>query len=211
MIKLSRETKDSEIFIENKNIVLDSTNYYYKIEDNFKGQLKINVKKENALIEFLYKQSDSELDIFDLDKLEFKLSKKYNIIKIPKDYSSKIIDFQLTAKKKDSKFSMYLAYSLPPYNYFSVGINENIFSFSEIYKFRIEEHYKGDIKLMEDEFYCIMIESFDEGVVVDFTIVDEKEKNKSKKLKGWEIALIVIACIVVILIILAIIHAVIKP
>ena len=80
LIKLSRETLNAEIFIENKNIKLNSDNLYYLIEDNYKGVLKLHVSKDNALIEFLFKQSNDEIEILDFEKRKFILKNKYNIL-----------------------------------------------------------------------------------------------------------------------------------
>ena len=201
MIKLSRETIGSEINIENKNIKLNEDNLYYKIEDNYKGELILYVTKEDALIEFLFKQQDEELEIFDLENFELldefselEIFKKYNIIKIPKKYSKKIINFELIGNI-NSNFTMYLGYTIPPYNYFSVDIEENIFSFYDFYEFSLIEHYKGDINLMKDEYYCIMYENLDLNSIILTITFEESIFEKIAKLKGWQIALIVIGSI----------------
>ena len=71
IIKLSRETKNSEIFILNDNVIINSLNLYYKIEDGFKGKLELSVINENALIEFLFKQDESSFEILDFRKRPF--------------------------------------------------------------------------------------------------------------------------------------------
>jgi len=71
IIKLSRETKNSEIFILNDNVIINSLNLYYKIEDCFKGKLELSVINENALIEFLFKQDESSFEILDFRKRPF--------------------------------------------------------------------------------------------------------------------------------------------
>ena len=200
LIKLSRETLDAEIFIENKNIKLNSDNLYYLIEDNYKGVLKLHVSKDNALIEFLFKQSNDELEILDFEKRKFTLKNKYNVLAIPKNYDSKIINIELNRNERATNCTIYLGYSISPYNYFAVDDEENIFSFYEKYNFKINEHYKGNLKLMEDEYYCVMIEIFSENVFMNIEIDDDNEKDGGKnkgKLKGWEIALIVIASVIV--------------
>ena len=186
MIKLSRETLDSEIIIENKdNIKLNSDNLYYEIEENYKDKLVLYVSKENALIEFLFRQSNSEIAVLDFDKMQFQLKAKYNILAIPKDYSSKLIDIELSRNEKIANFTIYLGYSKVPYNYFSVDIEENIFSIYEKFDFTINEHYKGDINLMNDEYYCVMIENFNEDVFLNIKI-----RNSQIIVKKWHIALI---------------------
>ena len=80
MIKLSRATLNSKITISNKNIELNSNNLYYKIEENYKGDLILNVKNDNAIIEFLFKQEENEIEILDFPTRKFQLNKKYNIL-----------------------------------------------------------------------------------------------------------------------------------
>ena len=189
MLKLSRETLKSKVIITDKDIFLDSENLYYIIEDNYKGELKLNIQNDNALIEFLFKQDDSELEILDFEKKEFILNKKYNILSIPKKYSSNIIDIELNRNEFLTNFIIYLAYSIPPYNYFSIDDEENIFTMEEKFSFTLNEHYKGDLKLMENEYYCVMIENFGEDVFMKLTIREDKKSN-SVIFANWKIGLI---------------------
>ena len=212
MIKLSRETLKSEIVIENKNIILSSSNLYYQIEDNYKGQLILYIKNENALIEFLFKQNDLDLEILDFKEMMFSLDKKYNILAIPKEYSSKVIDIELMRNEFLTNFTIYLAYSIPPYNFFSEDIEEDIFTMDEIFTFRINEHYKGVSNLNKNKYYCIMIENFGEDVTLTIEISDEekKENEENSGLEGWKIALIVIASIIIGIILFFIVYISIK-
>ena len=206
MIKLSRETLKSEIHIEGTDVILDSKNLYYKIKDNYKGQLRLSVYEENALIEFLFKQDDSDIDLLNFDEEIFTLNKKYNILTIPKKYSSKIIDIELSRNEFLTNFTIYLAYAIPPYNYFSVDIEENIFTVEEIFTFRINEHYKGDFNLMENEYYCIMIENFGEDVTMSIEIKDEEKDEENNGLESWKIALIVVSSIIVFLLLVFLLY-----
>jgi len=190
MLKLSRETLKSKVIIEGKDIYLDSGNLYYIIEDNYNGELRLNIQNDNAIIEFLFKQDDSELEILDFEKKEFILNKKYNILSIPKQYSSNIIDIELNRNEFLTNFTIYLAYSIPPYNYFSIDDEENIFTMDEKFSFTLNEHYKGDLKLMENEYYCVMIENFGEDVFMKLTISEDKKDNKGIIFANWKIALI---------------------
>lgn len=201
MIKLSRETLNSEIVIEDKDFTLNSANLYYQIEDNFTGKLKLIVQKENALIEFLFKQDDSEIDVLEFEKRTFTLNKKYNILTIPKSYSSKLIDIELMRNEYLTNFTIYLAYTIPPYNYFSIDLEENIFTMEDIFTFTINEHYKGNFNLMENEYYCVMIENFGKDVTMSIETRDESKdktgEEDSTGLENWKITLIVIASIIV--------------
>ena len=101
------------------------------------------------------------------------MDKKYNIIPIDIKYKSKNFEIELTRNGDKTDFSIYLAYTIPPYNFFAK--DENV---------KINEHYQGDIQLMTNEYYCIMIENFGEDVTLEI-------KNlKNKSLKGWKIAVI---------------------
>ena len=45
----------------------------------------------------------------------------------------------------------------------------------EKFTFTINEHYKGDINLMKNEYYCVMIENFGEDVLMSLNIREEKK------------------------------------
>ena len=57
LIKLSRKTLDSEILINNEP-KLNNESMYYLIEDNFKGELNLEIKVNDAFIEFLSSEKD---------------------------------------------------------------------------------------------------------------------------------------------------------
>ena len=171
MIKLSRETLKSVVTIINKSFVLNSKNLYYQLDDNYRGKLTLKIEIDNALIEFLFKQEDSEIDVLRFNKKQFILKKKYNIMAIPKSYLSKLINIDLNKNEFLTKLNIYFGYSIPPYNYFSTEIEENIITMDDSFSFTINEHYKEDnIDLMEDEYYCVMIESFAQGVLMNINV-----------------------------------------
>ena len=72
LIKLSKQTINSEINITDKNTQINSTHYYYEIEDDFENQnytLELGVTKEDAFIEILYKEANNEdYDILDFEQ-----------------------------------------------------------------------------------------------------------------------------------------------
>ena len=181
IIKLSRETKNPEIFILNDNVIINSLNLYYKIEDCFKGKLELSVINENALIEFLFKQDESSFEILDFSKKTFSLDRKYYILQIPKTATNDI-KVKLSKNENAARFSIYLGYTIPPYNYFSLETRENTFNIDKEYNFIINEQYKGDIKLMTNEFYCLMMQNFGEDVTL--------EVGNGTILKGWKFAII---------------------
>ena len=176
MIKLSRETLNSEIIIVNKDFVLNSENLYYPCDDDFKDKLILKVEKENALIEFLFKQDYKDMEVLYFEKKKFILNKKYNILPIPKKYSSKLIEIELFRNHFLTKLIIYFAYTIPPYNFFSADIKENVITMNEKFTISLNEHYKGDINLMDGESYCVMIETFEKDVLMVVNIKDEDEK-----------------------------------
>ena len=191
-MKLSRETINSKIIIHNKHKILNASNLYYEIPDDFKGKLTLYVKKENAIIEFLFKQDYSDYDIIKVtDSRIFTLNKKYNILPIDIKYKSKKIEIELTNNGDTTDFSIYMAYTIPPYNFFSKDESVNTIKINEKKTFTINEHYEGDIKLMPREFYCVMIENFGEDVIL------EVRGMKSKRLNGWEIAIFIALLIII--------------
>ena len=67
ILKLSRKTLNGEVTLPDKNIKLNSRNLFYNIDDNSMNQLKVEIGKENALIEVVFKQKDDEMNIIDLE------------------------------------------------------------------------------------------------------------------------------------------------
>ena len=59
----------------------------------------------------------------------------------------------------------------------------------EKFSFTLNEHYKGDLKLMENEYYCVMIENFGEDVFMKLTIREDKKSN-SVIFANWKIGFI---------------------
>ena len=113
------------------------------------GEIKLNIKNDNAMIELLVKQDDSEIEILDFEKKIFQLNKKYNILTIPKEYKSKLIDIELNRNEFLTDFTISLAYSIPPYNYFSDSDEENIFTMDEKFTFTINETLQRRYKFNE--------------------------------------------------------------
>ena len=191
MLKLSRKTLNAKVKILNEAYeevsVLQASNLYYEIYANFKGKLRVSVEDNNAMLEILFKQDDSQIDIFNLDKNVYTLNKKYNIITIPKSIKDDI-KFDLWKNDEAINFNIFMAYTIPPYNFFTGGQGENNYRIKKKISFTINEHYKDDIKLMDDEYYCIMIENFGEDITLEITNINF---NYSRGLKGWIISLFV--------------------
>ena len=153
MLKLDRETINSEIFIEEKNKALNSDNLYLELNlDDLQNNLfHLEVKKENALIEILEMATD--IDIIDLEEYDLKndtklnLEKKHNFIRIPQNYSSKIINFRLDGEE-NLIFTVEPTYTKAPYRFNDVIKEETNKILENSFTFNITNHYKGNIKLM---------------------------------------------------------------
>ena len=205
MIKLSRKTLNSEIIIKNDNTTLNSSNLYFELEDNFNGIIELIVSKDDALIEFLYKQPEEEIEILDFEKMEFELTKDFNLIRIPKNYTSKIINFDISSND-NFDFGIFVGYSIPPYSYYDSDEIKNKLSIkSNNFIFQIKNHYKDDIELMENEYYCIMIQIFNRDLSLKIRLEDEEEEHEGKdnededddKLEWWAYALIAVGSLIV--------------
>jgi len=197
LMKLSRETPNAEINISitNENFKLNKSNLYYELEDIYTGNITVSVSNEDALIEFLFKQDGIDCSVLDFEDSEFILSTKYNLLPIPEKYTDKKIKIELIGMKEESKISIYLGYSLVNYSFFSLEDNNyNRISFYGSYNLTLNEHYKGDIKLMENEYYFMMLEIFDDYMEMKITFEEEKKEEKkeekNKGLKWWEKLLI---------------------
>ena len=119
MIKLSSKTLNSKIKIqkndEEEAKELNRTSPYYKIDENFKGKLILNVKENNAFIEFLSNRGDYEI-LRDNKKENYKIQKEIELIKIP--YTSK--SFKIILKSnKNFNYSLSLGLSNEEKYYYS--------------------------------------------------------------------------------------------
>ena len=108
IFKLSKKTKDSIVIIDgDEEHSLNSNNSYYELtKDQMTNGINLKVQKADCLIEVLF---SSEIDSEILDsysKEDYKLTKKYTIIKIPKNKC--IYDFFLSSKNKFNRIRFWL-------------------------------------------------------------------------------------------------------
>ena len=106
-----------------------------------------------------------------------------------------MIDIELTRNEFLTNFTIYLGYSIPPFNYFSIDVEENMIIMEDKLSFTVNEHYKGVNNLMEDEFYCVMIENFGEDVLMKINVQDDgddsdKDSTIFIKFVGWKMFLL---------------------
>ena len=180
MIKLDRKTINSEIIIKEKNIKLNSDKLFYEFEAGF-GRLTLEIKNENALIE-ISRKCVEESSIIDINEnnLKFNLTKRFNFIKIPQEYSSKIINFKLEGKE-NLIINIDPTYTKAYYCLYDYMIIEDNAILSNNYNFNITNHYKENITLMEDEYYYVIIQTL-KGLSLTLTIEDNPEEaDKDKK------------------------------
>ena len=207
-IKLSRKTLNSVILIKDNNIKLNSDNLYYKLDNNYKGELNIEVNNEDAFIEFIYNLTNVE--ILNFEDLEFNLKKPFNLITIPKKYNSHKINFELIGN--NSKYSIYNGYSIDNYNYYRVNSLKDQIKLRNL-SFTIYNPYNNKIKLMKDEYYNVLIRKIEGDLTVKINIekIDdgssdsEDKKEEQKGLASWAIALIVVGGVLLLIIIVLII------
>ena len=218
MIKLSRETLNSEISINDNKALLNSINLYYLYEtnNNLNQELKLKIDKNDAKIEFLYNlTNDNYIEDINFEKSNINLKNEINILKIPKEFKNINLEINI---KEGEQYSLYQGYSIPPFSHdFEVDEENRISSNINI---TISEPYNPKIKLMNDEYYIVMIRLYDDSEV-DISINGVKEKNNDKDqdqdqekkvvpvnnkgLKWYEIILIVVGAIVFLIIVIIII------
>lgn len=199
MLKLSRNTSNSKIAIDNNKVVLDDKNVYYHNEKN--KTLKIKVDENDAILEFIYNLTDNkEYEIFNLEKLKFNLTEELNIIKIPKNV--KKIDIKVKAGN-ESAYAIYHGYSILPFCHFFGLAEENKMKFN--FNFTINDPYDNEINIKDDEYYIVMFEIFS-GVINIEISVEEKEKEKDNGgLETYQIVLIIVAVVIFLIIVFLII------
>ena len=201
MLKLSKQTINSEINITDRNIQLNSTVYYYEITDSVKNNvnmtLEVEVGKEDAFIELLFKEDSSDnVDILDFEKKEFKLIKATNLISIPKKYSTDTINFEIKTENENScNYAIYQGYSLFEYIHFPDLLEKDL-SQLNTYSFEVTEPYQDKDEFMDDEFYTIMIIIANGNLDLKIQIKEKSNDNEdSEGLPGWAIALIVVGSV----------------
>ena len=150
LFRLSKKTLNSEIKLYDK-IILNKDNIYFNISAH--KNFELNIRKESAFIEVLYNYIDS-YDDFDFEKLEFNLSKAFNIIRIPKqNYKNQIIKFEIIGNN-NPEYLIIHDYTIFPY---FPNLKTKKYITSKKFNFDIEEPYPESLTLMDNEFYYVLI------------------------------------------------------
>ena len=207
-IKLDRKTINAEVFIKEKNIKLNSNNFYYEL--TIKENLNLEIRKDNALIEILFEIDATNTNIIDLEenKNTIKLSKECNFIKIKKEHSSKIINFKLE-NGENSIFLVDPMYTKAPYSLIHSISNYNKIPINN-FTFNITDHYKGNIKLMKDEYYYVIIQTATKDLTFKIAMYDDEgtHNQESKKDDSSKKIIIIISIVSGVILILVIILAI---
>ena len=203
MIKLSKKSLNSEVIINYNETKLNSKQYYYIVYYDY---VYLNITKEDAIIDILYKiPYYYQVDKLDLEQKNFILSKKYNLINIPKNYSLNTIKFEINSNG-NSSYIISQGYSLLQYSYFPPEDEKNIIK-SKNYKFQIVKPYKNQDEYFDEELYTVMI-IIKKGELSLTIESDKKKEEETKKssLSGGAIAGIVFGSIGFVVIVLLIIR-----
>ena len=205
-LKLSRKTKNSEVIIKDVNITLNSNNLYYILDKNFTGKINLIIEKEDALIEILVKMDDNSSEIIDFEgKTKLTLNKECTLIQISKNFIENDLMFILN-KEGNSSIYIYHDYSIPGYFvYYPVDDEDNKIILNN-FTFNITKQYGNNIKLMENEYYYIIIQTDDFNSNISVNMYNSKRSQDKKDdadkndngLKTWHIILIAVASIIIV-------------
>ena len=158
IFKLSRKTNDSEIINSNGEIILDSKHLYYELnEENIKNGIQIKVKNTDCLIELLFSSKDNT-EILESYSIEnYKLTKRYTIIKIPKNKCKYVFSFTSNNKKKLTTFYFGLNNKISKNNYFYNWKNISIPYIKNQNKINYTAPYLYSNEMEENEFQILEI------------------------------------------------------
>ena len=119
VFKLTRKTNGSEVVKIDGQTILNSNNRYYELkEKEMKEGIQLKVTNGDCLLEILF-SSENDTEILDSYSLEnYKLTKTYTIIKIPKNKCP--YSFKLSSKNKNKLklFEFGFIYQISKNNYF---------------------------------------------------------------------------------------------
>lgn len=185
MIKLSKKTLNSKIIIS-EGTELNETNSYYQLEEDFKGELKLEVRDSDAFIEFL--SSEEDFDKFtNVSISNYEITKTTNVIIIEQTQKNFFIKLH-----SDKAFDFSLSYGLSNNeDYYYDNINDYLTprerEGSYTIQFFLNVPFKN-ISLLEKEFVSFTVKvSISDGqkIFIDYgqnslisPILDEKMEKK---------------------------------
>ena len=199
VLKLSTQSLNSEIIIDD-NLVLNKKNNYYMFQ-TFNKTMTIKAEKEDVFIEFMWNVTRYfDTDNLNFDKSEFNLTHELNVIKIPRKKDYKNITFEIKGQE-DSLFIIHQEFSVQNFYhnypiYYDSLITDNA-------TFSVIEPYKDLDKLIKDEYYYVLIVLYDGTLNLKINV--EMKKDDNDGLKAWHIALIIAGSLLLIILIVVII------
>ena len=158
MIKLSRKTPNSIVTVTNQGDKKQLTNetLYYKLEDDFTGELELKVEEDDAFIEFLSNEREHEV-LKDVEKMGLEIKNKTTLIKIDKTQKDFLIRLN---SDKPFKYSFYYGFSGDQNYYYSLGSSPTIDSQKQgnnyVVLFELFTPFKN-IKLTENELLSFLV------------------------------------------------------
>ena len=158
ILKLSRKTNDSEVISINGEIILNNNNLYYELpEENIQKGILLKIKNNNCLLEILY-SSKNNMEIFDSYSVEnYKLTKKYNIIKIPKNKCKYEISILFTNKNNLTTYSFGINNKISKKDYFYNWINLSGLYIDKEYNYKYSLPYLYNTEIGEEEYQIFEI------------------------------------------------------
>ena len=162
IIKLSRKTSDSEILI-NDELQLYNESLYYQLEEKFKGKLKLEVRGNDAFIEFLSSEED-------YDKLTNESLSNYDVKK-----GTNVIIIEKTQKDFYIKLSSNKQFNFS----FAYGFSNNQDYFYNNIKPSLSANKQGDTYTNIFELFVPFKDIIlTEGEFLSFTVKIEKEQDQ---------------------------------
>ena len=128
------------------------------------------------MIEFLFKIDDAEIINFKNNSMHIN-NLKFNLIKISKEHFSKNLQIKLEGEET-LKFKVFFGYSIPPYSYYYFGNSNQYPSISN--KENIDL-FIDEVKLMNDEYYCVLFENLGDNISFIFSEEESQEKEDGSK------------------------------
>ena len=193
ILKLSKKTLNSKVKItkgdEQTAKELDEKSQYYSFEEGaFTGKLELKIEENDAFIEFLSNEGDSEI-LKDISKENYSTNNNLIIIKIDKTQKS----FELNLKSdKSFNYSLSLGLTNQEGYYYSSKLNTKINSEKKEETFTYLALFKG-LDLLENEFLSLTINfekeeaqniniSYKQYSLIDELLDEEVPEEKAKNI-----------------------------
>ena len=159
LLKLSKKTNDSIIKDTHNNIILSGNNHYYELtEDNLNSGIQLKITNSDCFIEILLSSKENSEILDDYSKENYKLTKIYTIIKIPKIKTKYELSFTSKNEKKLTELKYGIMNGISKNSYFylnTVPISYN--TKGEEYAMEYKIPYFYNLEMEDDEFQICQI------------------------------------------------------